>query len=140
MSPVVGKALEATLVVLYIGLLTTLLYGGAVPEYRATAGAELADRTVSTAATDVERAVPPETMGAEVRVDVDMPPTIAETNYRIRADGDRLLLEHPDPDIEASVPLAVPDRVETLSGTLHSGGESTIVATASDGSVEVRLE
>jgi len=92
-SPVVGKAMEATLVVFYIGLVTTALYGGAVPEYRAAAGAEVAERTLANAATSVESAVPPNATAATVHLEVDPPATIVGERYRIRPDGTDLVLE-----------------------------------------------
>lgn len=48
-SPVVGKALEAALVVLFIGLVTTSLYGSVLPSYRTTAGDGVGERTLASA-------------------------------------------------------------------------------------------
>lgn len=140
MSPVVGKAVEATLVVLYVGLVTATLYGGAVPEYRATAGQEVAERTASDVATDVEGAIPPEAAEGEVRIDVTIPETIADEPYRIYADGDRLVLDHPKPDVSVEVPLVLPDRVLAVSGTLRSGGSARIHVRTVEEGVEVRFE
>jgi hypothetical protein len=141
-TPVVGKSMEATLAVLYIGLVTTALYGGAVPDYRAEAGAEVAERTLADAATDIEAAVPPETTAATVSRDVELPATIAGSAYRIRTagDGDRLVLDHPTPEIGGSVPLLLPERVVAVSGTWESGEDARLVVTATDGGLEVRLE
>lgn len=140
MSPVVGKAMEATLVVLYIGLVTTVLYGGVVPEYRSTAGDQIADRTLADAATDIEATVPPATLHAEAETEVDLPPTIAGTAYRLTVRGDHLVIQHPDPKIDQSVPLVLPDRVVSVSGTWESGDTATVrVETTNDG-LEVRLE
>ena len=77
MSSVVGKAMEATIVVLYVGLVAATLYGGAVAEYRGAAGAEVAERTLADAAADVEAAVPPTARAASVRLAVDLPAIIA---------------------------------------------------------------
>lgn len=138
--PVVSKALEAALVVLYIGLVTAALYGGVVPEYRAAAGGEVAERTVAGAAADVESAVPPGAVAADVRAEVELPATIAGAAYRVRADGDRLVLEHPDPAVGASAPLVLPDRVASVEGTWESGGTAHVrVRTTAEG-LEVRLE
>lgn len=140
MSPVVGKAMEATLVVLYIGLVTTTLYAGAIPEYRSAAGEEVAERTLADAATDIEASVPPETVRASVRIDVDLPPTIAGDSYRIHANGTRLSLEHPNPAIHASVPLVVPGRVDSVTGTWNGGEEASIRVVKTDSGLEVTLE
>lgn len=139
-SPVVGKALEATLVVLYIGLVTATLYGGAIPEYRSTAGEEVADRTASHAAASIERAVPPEAVAAESRVDVDLPGTIAGDAYRIYVDRGRVVLDHPDPDVSTTVPLVVPARVVEVTGSWESGDSSSVRVTRVQGGLEVRLE
>ena len=138
-APVVGKALEAALVLLYVGLVTATLYGGVLPEYRAAAGQEVAERTAAGAAADVEDAVPPEAVAATVRVEVDLPPTIAGDAYRVRADGDRLVLEHPDPAVSTAVPLVLPDRVDAVSGTWESGSTTRIRVTTTDTGLEVRL-
>lgn len=139
-SPVVGKALEATLVLLYVGLVTATLYGGAVPEYRTTAGAEIAERTAASAASDIEGAIPPETVGGEVKVGVELPPTVANEAYRIRAGRDVLVFEHPNPEVSTAVPLVVPDRVSTVTGTWESGGDNRIRVEAADDEIEVYLE
>lgn len=138
-TPVVGKALEATLVVLFVGLLSAVLYGGIVPGYQAAAGDELADRTVADVASDVERGVPPPTRSATVTVDVDLPATIDGAAYRIHAADDRLVLEHPHPDVGAEAPLSLPDRVVAVSGTLESGGSTTVGVTTTEEGLEVHL-
>ena len=125
MTPVVGKAMEATLVVLYVGLVTAALYGGAVPEYRSSAGAEVAERTLADAATDIERAVPPDARFATVRV---------------RAEENELHLDHPDPQVAATAPLVLPDRVNGVSGTWESGEETSVRVESTDGGLEVHLE
>jgi len=137
-SPVVGKALEAGLVVLFVGLLTSTLFGNVVPAYRAAAGQELAERTVAGAADRIEGSVPPDARDATVRRRVDLPDTIAGAAYRVRVDGRWLVLDHPDPRIEASTRFAFPDRVASVRGTWESGGEPTVtVRSADDGPVVV---
>lgn len=138
-SPVIGKSMEATLVVLYLGLVTTALYGGAVPEYRAEAGSEVAERTLADAATDIEAAIPPEAEGVTVSRKVELPATIAGEAYRIRIDGNRLVLEHPNPAIDETAPLVLPERVVAVSGTWQSGETARIVVTTADAGLEVRL-
>jgi hypothetical protein len=139
-SPVVGKAMEATLVVLYIGLVTTALYGGAVPEYRAAAGAEVAERTLADAATSVESAVPPGATAATVHLEVDRPTTIAGEPYRIRPDGTDLVLAHPDPAVATRTPLVLPDRVVRVTGEWRGDDTSVIRVTRVDEGLEVHLE
>lgn len=139
-SPIVGKAMEATIVVLYLGLVTAVLYGGAVPEYRATAGTEVAERTVAGAAADLQDAVPPAAVDAEVRVRVSLPATIAGDAYRVRATSERLVLEHPDPDVAAETALVLPERVARVQGTWESGSENTVHVTTAGDSLEVHLE
>ncbi|MFQ3320288.1 MAG: hypothetical protein ACI8UR_000437 [Natronomonas sp.] len=140
MSPVVGKAMEATLVVLYLGLITTALYGGAVTEYRTAAGNEVAERTVASAAGDIEAALPPNVTTADVRVEVDIPATIAGSAYRIQASTERLVLRHPNPAIEARVPLTLPERVGNVSGAWTSDDPATVRVTTTESGLEVRLE
>ena len=140
MSPVVGKAMEATVVVLYVGLLTAVLYGGVVPDYRAAAGEEVAERTVSHAAAEIEAAVPPPAAAAAVRVDVEVPATVAGEPYRIYADDGRLVLEHPDAAVSTAVPLVVPDRVVAVTGAWRSDAPTRIRVATTDGGLEVRLE
>lgn len=138
-APAVGKALEVGVVLLYVGLLTTALYGGAVPTYRSAAGAEVADRTLVAAAERVEDAVPPAARRVAVRHRVDLPATIRGANYRIVADGEALVLDHPEPDIGGRVRLALPERVVSVTGEWRSHDDAVVVVRSVDGGVEVRL-
>lgn len=140
MSPVVGKAMEATLVVLYLGLVTSALYGGAVPEYRNAAGSEVAERTLADAATDLESAIPPKATAATVRFERELPPTIAGAAYRIRAGPDELVLEHPDPEVATTTPLVLPARVVAVNGTWDGGDALVLRVETVDGGLEVHLE
>jgi hypothetical protein len=138
-SPVVGKALEAGLVVLFVGLLTAALFGNVVPAYRTAAGAEFAERTVAGAADRIEASVPPAARDATVRRRVSLPGTIAGAAYRLGIDGRRLVVDHPDPGIEASARLALPDRVRTVRGGWESGGDPTVVVRSGDAGLVVVL-
>lgn len=126
-STTVGKVLEAGLVVLYIGLVTTALFGGVVPDYRATAGDAVADRTLATAVERIQQAIPPD--GSAVRVDhrIALPGSIAGAAYRIDARGETLHLTHPNPAIGGRMRLALPPAVTTVSGGWESGAEARIV-------------
>lgn len=137
--PAVGKALEVSLVVLYISLVSAALYGGVVPDYRAAAGQELADRTLSTAAHRIQDAVGPDATRATARIRVELPATIRNAGYRIRAEGGDLVLDHPEGGIGARTPLSVPDHVVAVRGEWHSHRVTTVVVEPVAGGVVVRL-
>lgn len=125
--PMVGKALEAAIVVLFIGVMTTALYGGIVPDYRAAAAAEVDDRVLVAAANGVEGGVPPDAHRVRAETTVDLPTTIRDANYRIVADEGAVRLRHPHPAVEGSVALSLPDRVDRVEGTWRSGARSVVV-------------
>lgn len=139
-SPVVGKALEAALVVLYLGMVTTALYGSAVPDYRAATGAELADRTLAETTQYVQQAVPPNATAVDVRRRVDLPATIAGEPYEIHADGGALVLTHPNPAIGGRSRLALPTAVDRVSGTWDSRQPATVSVESEGGRYVVRLD
>lgn len=137
--PAVGKALEAAIVVLYVGLLTTTLFTGYVADYRASAGDELADRTLATASHEVRGAIPPAATSARAHVRVDLPDTIRGEDYRIETDGEHLVLDHPDRAVGGRTRLALPDRVDSLSGSWHSQRPAAVRVAGTDGDLAVRL-
>lgn len=139
-SPVVEKLLALGLVVVYVGLLTTTLYGGAVPAYRAAVGGELGERTLAEATARVEQAVPPAARTGSARYRVDLPATIDGTAYEIRTDGRDLVLVHPDPAVGGRARPVLPDRVDTLTGTWESGAETVVRVTGQPGELTVELE
>lgn len=143
-TPAVGKALEAGIVVLYIGLLTTTLYGGVVPDYRSAAGDAVGERALSTAAERVQQSVSPAARTVAVRTRVDLPGTLRGKPYRVRAEGRALVLDHPHSSVGGRVPLALPGRVDRVEGEWSSTDETVVrVTTAAEGSagrVVVRLE
>lgn len=139
-TPAVSKALEVGVVLMYVGLLTTALYGSAVPAYRSAAGAEVADRTVVSAAERVEDAVPPPARQVAVRHRVDLPATIRGSDYRLVADGEALVLDHPHEAIDGRAALALPDRVASVSGAWQSDTPSVIVVESTAAGPEIRLE
>jgi len=140
LTPVVGKALEIAIVVLYVALLTASLYGNAVPEYRSEAGAEVGDRTLATAAHGVQQAVPASRTVGTARTRVDVPDRIRGATYRIRADGETLVLDHPNAAVGGRARLVLPDSVVSVSGTWHSDGETAVVVERVDGGFAVTLE
>jgi hypothetical protein len=138
-SPVVGKALEAALVVLYLGLVTTTLYAGVVPEYRAAAGEEVGERTLAAAATEVERAVPPSAASVDAEIRIDLPRTIAGDRYAVRTDGERLVLEHPHRAVGGRARLSLPDHVVAVRGAWESTDDTVVRVRSVAGGVEVVL-
>ncbi|MFC6826530.1 DUF7266 family protein [Halopelagius fulvigenes] len=127
LSPVVGKGLEVGIVVLFVALLTTTLYGGVVPDYRTAAGAEVGERALVGAAERVEGAVPERSVGVERVVSAPLPATVRGDPYRVRATNGTLVLDHPNPGIGGQVRLAMPSRVSNVTGTWTSSDPSWVV-------------
>lgn len=138
-APVVGKALEAGLVVLYVGLLTTALYGNAVPDYRTTAGDSVAERALSGASHRVQQAVPPNATRVDARMRVDLPDTIRGRTYEVRAANGSLVLDHPHPGVGASRRLALPGSVGAVRGSWHSAEPAVVRVTTRNGTLVVTL-
>lgn len=140
-TPVVSKTIELGLVLLFVGLTTTALFGGAVPGYRTAAGDEMADRTVVAAAERVEAAVLP--AGRYVRADhrVPLPATLRGDAYRIVAANGSLVVDHPNPGIAARARLALPARVVAVNGTWRSHADTVVRVESVPGSAAgVRVE
>jgi hypothetical protein len=141
LSPVVGKTLELGLVVLYLALVTTALYGGIVPDYRTAAGASVADRTLASGAERVETAVPPNATHVAVERRVPLPTTIRGEQYRITATNrSTLSLRHPNPAIGGRVRLVVPASVVSVAGTWQSGAPAAVTVSRNATGLVVRLE
>lgn len=138
-TPVVGKTLEAGLVVLFIALLTTALFGGAVPQYRAAAGDAVADRTLAAAGERVQQAVPAVSREVSVRLRVALPETIRGAGYEVRTEGRTLVLDHPDAAIGGRVPLALPGSVARVEGSWSSTDEAVVRVESRPGGLVVRL-
>ncbi|WP_101295614.1 DUF7266 family protein [Halegenticoccus soli] len=139
-TPVVGKALEASLVVLFIGLMTATLYGGLVPEYRDAAGAEIGDRTLVAAAERIEGAVPPNATRVESEVEVDLPRTIRGEAYRIRANDTAVALDHPSTAVGGRTRLVLPSSVVSVSGEWSSRENATVAVRSVPNGLTVELE
>lgn len=140
LAPVVGKAMEAALVVLFLGLLTTTLYGGVVPDYRDAAGREVGERTLSLSAQRIQQAVPPATTAASARYRVDLPRKIRGRAYRVETSGRRLVLSHPSPEVEGETPLVLPEAVQGVSGSWSSRGRPVVHVTTTGEGLVVRLD
>ncbi|QIO22046.1 hypothetical protein [Haloarcula sp. JP-L23] len=140
LSTVVEKVLSIGIVLLYVALLTTTLYGGAVPAYRSAVGAELGERTLAEATARIEQAVPPSGRSVNATYRVDLPATIEGVAYEIRTDGGALVLVHPEEGVGGRTRPVLSDRVTALSGTWHSGEETVVTVGGGNGTVTVRLE
>lgn len=128
MTPVVGKTLAIGLAVLYIAGMTTALLGGVVPTYETRAGGELSERVLATTAGEIERSPPAVDGHVESQTTVTLPPSIADSNYRlVLSNGtDRLVLDHPDPAIESETRLSLPASVTPQNATVSGGGDIVI--------------
>jgi len=124
--PVVGKTLEALLVLLYVASLVVTLHGGVVPDYRTAAAAEVGDRTLASAAARIEASVPPRSSGAAVSRTVDLPAAIDDAVYRLRVENRTLVLDHPDPALSGRLRLSLPPRVATVEGSWSSDEPATL--------------
>jgi|AntDeeMinimDraft_5_1070356.scaffolds.fasta_scaffold10950_3 hypothetical protein len=140
-TPVVEKTITMGIVVLFVGAMTTTMFGTAVPTYRDAVGTEMGERVLATASEEIARAVPPNTTMVQSERTVDLPATIRGSAYRIRVDGRSLVFDHPDITTRRSRP-ALPPTVTRLSGEWQSGANTVVtVRSVSDGlAVELREE
>lgn len=140
LSPVVGKVLAAGLAVLYIGVTTSLLLGGVVPEYRAAASHELGERVLATGAETVEGAVPDIETRVSVRHRADLPATIQSAAYDIELVNGTLHLDHPNDAVDCYAGLQLPSNVSVADGKWESGGPLVVRVTGAPGNRTVWLE
>lgn len=138
-TPAVGKSLEIGIVVLFVALLTTVLLGSVVPEYRSATGGTLGERVRATAAQSVEDAVPPTAMDVDARHRVDVPGSIAGEGYELAVDGRWLVLDHPDPAVSGRIRLALPPHVDRVDGRWESGGETVVAVSGNRSGLVVEL-
>ena len=139
-SSVVGKLYELAIVLGFVGVVTAALYGNVVPDYRTATGVEVGDRTLSTAVTRVEAAVPPDATSVHGEETVDLPATVAGERYRIRAVNDSaLVLDHPDAAIGGRARLSLPERAVAVNGTWVSTETTVVVVDGGGDRVSVRL-
>jgi hypothetical protein len=138
-TPVVAKTLEVAIVVLFVGVVTTGLYTGVVPEYRDSAGERIGDRTLATAGDWVEDAVPPTATRVDRQVRVDLPETIRGAGYWIRADGRTLVLDHPRERIGNRLRLNLPSSVVSVTGRWSSYEPAIVTVQGSSDGLTVRL-
>jgi len=138
-TPAVGKALEAGIVVLFVATATTALYGGVVPDAKNAAGDEVGERALEHAAAEVEASVPVSGRTASVERRVSLPGSIRDYGYEIRAADGSLVLDHDHPSVGGSTPLVLPDRVRNVTGAWDGGGGVVRVESHPDGGLVVVL-
>jgi hypothetical protein len=138
-TTVVAKLLAFGIVLLYIGGIVSVIYGGAVPEYRSAVGDELGDRVLATVAHRVQGAIPPDARDVSASVSVDLPATLRGSGYVIDVEGRSLVLEHPDDAVGGRVRLALPEHVTSVGGSWESGGEHFVRVERDSGGVVVTL-
>jgi hypothetical protein len=140
-SPVIGKTFEIGLILLYVGLLSTALYGGIVPGYQTYAGEEVGERVLASTAQRIEAAVPPAATRTTVRRRVEIPSTIGGATYEIRLHRGRLVLDHPNDDIDVSTRLGLPASVDRTVGACQSSAKPIVTVTdGADGRVVSLVE
>lgn len=139
-SPVIGKALEASVVVLYVAVLSATLFGGVVPEYRTAAGVEVGERVVAEAAQRVQQAVPTDARVVAVRSRVSLPRTIRGRAYSIRVENRSLVLDHPRDRIGGRARLALPETVSLVRGDWSSREQAFVVVRSTPDGLAIRLE
>jgi len=138
-DPLVVAPIGIGIVLLFVGAMTTALYGGAVPAYRDAVGAEVGDRAVVAAAERVENAVPPAARSVRTVYGVDLPRTIRGENYRLAVENRTLVLHHPSPAVDASARLALPERAESVDGGWRSSDDAVVLVTGDRGGLRVEL-
>jgi hypothetical protein len=138
-TPAVGKILEVGLVVLFVGLATTVLLGGAVPDYRTAVSAEVGERVLATASGEVERAVPPVAREVEATREVSIPATIRDSGYALQVDGRWLVLDHPHPEVNGRMRLSLPPSVHRVEGGWESGARTVVHVRGGDDGLVVEL-
>lgn len=139
LSAVVGKSLEAGIVVLYISTMVGVLYGGVVPEYQAATGEELGERVLAEGVLEVQTAVPADPQATGVARHT-LPRTIDDETYRIVAANDSLRLLHDDESVHTEIPLRLPPDVQRVEGEWHSSAPAVIRVEQTASGRVVRLE
>lgn len=138
-TPAVAKSLEIGMVVLFVGLLTTVSLGGVVPDYQRAADVRVGDRVLAAASGEIESAVPPTARSVTTRHSVDLPARIGGQAYELRVDGRELVLAHPDPAVAGRTRLVLPDRVDSVDGRWDSGAETVVVVRGDPSGLAVSL-
>ena len=133
MTPVVEKSLAAGIALLYVAGMLGLVLGSVVPAYEETAGEELADRVLATAAGGIEETPSTVQGDATTRQSIDLPASIANANYRLVLSGRTLELDHPTDGIGGRTRLSLPPDVTVEDGTWDGGGPLVVTVSGSAG-------
>lgn len=139
-SPVVEKLLVAGIVVLYVGGMGTLLFGGVLPGYETETNAEVSERVLATATAGIEDAVPATEGYVESQTTIELPATIGDSSYTILVSGRSVELRHPDRGIGTETRLAVPSETTVQESRWESGTDLVIEirGTSDDRTLRVR--
>lgn len=138
-TTVVAKLLAFGIVLLYVGGVVSVIFGGAVPEYRSAVGDELGDRVLATAADRIQGSIPPDAREVSARETVDLPATVRGSAYTVSVDGRSLVLDHPAEAVGGRVRLALPERVASIDGAWESGGEQLVRVESESSGLAVTL-
>lgn len=122
LSSVVGKTLSMGIALLYVGGMMGLLFGGVVPSYQTSAGEEVSERTLATAAGHLEGANPAVDGRINTTTNVELPSSIRNTRYRLVLTNDTLRLVHPDEQLQRETSLSFAGNVRTQASSWASGG------------------
>lgn len=139
-TPVVEKTITMGIVVLFIGGMTTTMFGTAVPTYRDAVGTEMSERVLAMATEEVERAIPPNERTVQSSRSVDLPATIRGSAYRVRVDGRSLVLDHPDLSTSKRSRPALPPSVTRIDGQWQSGGTTIVTVRSVPSGLAVELK
>jgi hypothetical protein len=131
-SAVIEKVVAIGLVVLFVSGFGAALFGGVVPDYRASAADELAERSLAAVADGVEAAVPASRAAADVTRTVTVPATIAGSAYRFELTDRQLRVRHPEPSVGATTRLAIPADVAVTNRSVSAG--AVRIGVSGDGS------
>lgn len=128
-STVTAKTLELAIGILFIAVVTALLFGVTVSEYQAAVGEELAERTLDRLATQITAAIPADSVRLNRQVRVQIPARIHSQQYQITAisteQGAILALTHPSDRIAAQRVVAV-SNATVVHGEIQSEAVVTI--------------
>lgn len=139
-SAVVEKLLVAGIVLLFVSGMTTVLVGGIVPEYRASAGEELGERVVARVANAVDASLPAVDGRVTVETHLSVPSTLAGTAYRLALRNGSVTLVHPNPAIGATGALALPAGYRPAESTVESGPPLRVRVSGPAGNRTVALQ
>lgn len=139
LTPVVSETLLIGLVLLYIGLLTAVLYGSVIPAYQTTSGAAVGDRVLATATEHVQQGVTP-THRLDARISIDLPATINNRAYSLRTANRTLVLDHPHPEIGGRARLALPESVRAINGSWRSHAPLAIRVVGNETGYRIRID